>query len=482
MIQLFTDNSVLVIITYILSLLLSAHAVVHIKNPQSATGWAFMLFLLPYITLPFYMLFSHLRFKGFIKAYKKKLKICEQLYRPVWNPLYRFYYEHAGLDPNDIVDGTLKGTKQLPIIGGHEIKLLKNGRAVYDSIMAEIEQAEEYILISYFLVRYDSEGTKLRDLLIKKAHEGVVVYFLFDEQGCHNTDKDFWRGFKKEENIRLSGFNAINGPRTMLYYNFRNHRKLVVVDGKTGFTGGLNWGGEYVDGGSKFEGWRDTHIRFTGPAVLTLQMCFCRDWYWATGEILSLDWSLPSPEHLNEKQTLQVIPTQPQLYSNASLYVPLAAIHSAKKRIWITSPYFIPIPELFTALKLAVLRGIEVKILLPKDFDHFHTYFAGMTYIHEAKKAGIDVYFYEKGFMHQKTFLIDYSLCNIGSLNIDYRSVDLNFEIMTLSRSQKLCIEMEEMLLDDLNNCIKVKGHFFKKQPIYIKTLAYTARLFSPIL
>lgn len=480
----FMDHIGFVLITYLIGLFCAAHAVMYIRTPQSAVAWALTLFFMPYVTLPFYLMFSHLRFAQFVKAHRRKLTMCDDLYKEIWSRLDSYYQDNGLHNPDDLVDTSLSGTGQFPMIAGHDITLLQNGRETYDAMHEKIRSAKKYICLSYFLVRHDREGRALRDLLIEKAEEGVDVYFLYDEQGCSNTYGSFWKGFQHED-IQLRPFNAINGPRTLLHYNFRNHRKVVIVDGLYAFTGGLNIGQDYCGEGEKFDHWRDTHIGFSGAAVLTLQKCFCRDWYWATGGILELDWPLPKiPTTKGEKknQTLQVIPTYPEQHKNASLYVYLSIINAAKKRIWITSPYFIPVPEIYAALKHAVIRGVDVKIILPKNSDHFHTYFAGMTYIHAACRAGIEVYLYKRGFMHQKTMLIDDDNCGVGSLNMDYRSIQLNFEIMTLSRSKTFCTQMDKMLREDLKECIHVSGNYFRKQPFHIRLTAYFIRLFSPIL
>lgn len=480
MIDFLFENPWFILLTYAIGFLGAAHAIMHIKSPQSAIAWGFTIFFLPFLALPLYILFSHVRFVHFIKDHKKELKTCDLLYQGIWKDLDKKFYQFGINDPDDIVENTMRGTKQFPLIGGHDIHLLKN-KETYDAIFKKLERAEDYILLSYFLVRHDEVGQKLRNLLLRKAEEGVRVFFLYDEQGCSNTYKSFWRSFTHED-IHISGFNKIHGPRTLMHYNFRNHRKIIIIDGVYAFTGGLNIGLDYIGKGSEFDHWRDTHIGFSGPAVLALQKTFCRDWYWSTGSILSLNWKFPEITSALSEDSLQIIPAQPKRYRSAALYIYLAAIQSARKRIWITSPYFIPVPELFVALKVAVARGVDVKILLPKNFDHFHTYFAGMTYIHEAVSAGVEVHLYQKGFMHQKTFLIDDELCNIGSLNMDYRSLDLNFEIMALSRSPKLCKTVEKMLKEDLKECIRVKGTYYKKQPVHIRFIAQFIRLFSPVL
>ena len=482
MIGFFTDNWIVILLTYLVGLISAAHAIIYIKTPQSAVAWSLTLFFIPYIALPLYLMFSYVRFRQFIKDYRRSLKTCDDLYKDVWDQIAMFYEENTQPTAYDSIDTTLSGTNKYPLTEGHDITLLKNGRATYDALHKQIKQAKSYVLITYFLVRADREGQALRDLLLQKAEEGVDIYFLYDEQGCSNTDKRFWQSFTHED-IHLSGFNAIHGPHTLLHYNFRNHRKLVVVDGEYAFTGGLNIGNDYCGEGAKFDHWRDSHIGFSGPAVLTMQKCFCRDWYWATGEILELSWTFPQLKKSKQNEcSLQAMPTYPTRHRSASLYVYLAIINSAKQRIWLTSPYFIPVPEIFAALKHAVLRGVDVKIIIPKNSDQLHTYYAEITYINKALHAGLDVLLYKEGFMHQKTILVDDNFCGIGSMNMDYRSIDLNFEIMALSRCPNFCKQMDEMLCEDLEYCINVKGRYFRKQPLYIRLIAHFIRLFSPIL
>ena len=262
--------------------------------------------------------------------------------------------------------------------------------------------------------------------------------------------------------------------------NFRNHRKTVIVDGKVGFTGGFNVGDEYLGLDPKFGAWRDTHIRITGPVVSQLQVPFAEDWYHATGQFLRerLDWT---PAYDAEDMTALIVPTGPGDDDDTGALFFFAAINAARHRVWIASPYFVPDVAILAALKAAAMRGVEVRILVPDVIDHRLPWLAAFAYFDEVREAGVQIWRYTEGFMHQKVVLVDDTIAAVGTMNLDNRSFRLNFEAMAVYFDADAAARVEEMLIDDMTRCYQLDKRL-EAQPWHIRAGAPFARLAAPIL
>jgi cardiolipin synthase len=260
--------------------------------------------------------------------------------------------------------------------------------------------------------------------------------------------------------------------------NFRNHRKIVVVDGWLGFVGGLNVGDEYLGLKPPLAPWRDTHLQLSGPAVLDLQRSFAVDWHWVTGDLPPM---LPARPAQGSVHTLIAAtgPADPQ--ETCSLFFTVA-INAARRRLWLTTPYFVPDQAVISALRLAVMRGVDVRVLIPSRPDHHTVFLASTLHVYDAINAGIHIYRYQPGFVHQKVILIDDDTASIGSMNLDDRSFRLNFEIAALNVDQAFAGDVERMLVEDFSRAVEVTRDEYRKAP-YLRRLAmHVARLFDPIL
>ncbi len=270
------------------------------------------------------------------------------------------------------------------------------------------------------------------------------------------------------------------GRANRFQLNFRNHRKIVVVDSRLAFVGGHNVGDEYVHRHSRLTPWRDTHIRFEGPATLAAQVAFLEDWHWATGSVPQLNWN-PCPARAADK-TMFVLPSGPDdEYDTCGLFF-THAINSAKRRIWIASPYFVPDEGIITALQLAAMRGVDVRVIIPGLADKWLVKRAAMAYVPQVTQAGVKMYEYGRGFMHQKVMLLDDDVSVIGTANFDNRSFRLNFEITVVTIDEPFAIEVEQMLRQDIANSKMIDPAAFFKRSLFFKLSSRVARLFSPIL
>jgi cardiolipin synthase len=306
------------------------------------------------------------------------------------------------------------------------------------------------------------------------------VYFIFDEIGSHKLPKAYVQELR-DSGVVVTEFNTRRGRRNRFQLNFRNHRKIVVTDGRVGWVGGHNVGDAYLGKDPKFGHWRDTHLRIEGPAVLKAQISFLEDWHWATGRVLDLNWT-PHPAPDGSDAGVLVIPSGPADDLETANLMFVHAINTARERIWIASPYFVPDHSVIVALQLAGLRGVDVRILIPDQPDHLLVYLAAFSYFDEAGQTGVEFYRYLDGFLHQKTMLIDNDVGVVGTANFDNRSFRLNFEITAVVSDSTFISEVEEMFEADFEKSRLMEEGEYKRKPWWFRLGVRVARLTAPIL
>ncbi len=358
--------------------------------------------------------------------------------------------------------------------------LLVDGDAAFAAIFAAIEGAERYCLVQFFIVKDDDLGRRLQTLLIRKAAAGVRTLLLYDEVGSHALPRSY-RAQLRAAGVAVSAFHTTRGRRNRFQLNFRNHRKILVVDGRIGCVGGHNVGDEYL-GLGPLGHWRDTHVRIEGPAVLALQRVFAADWYWATREVLTLDWGLPPPAPAGAGQAVLIYPTGPaDTLESCSMFFH-QMIAGARRRLWIASPYFVPDAPVFAALQLAALRGLDVRILLPAKPDHRMVYLASFSFLETADRTGIKIYRYQDGFLHQKVLLVDDEVASVGSANLDNRSLRLNFEITAIVVDREFAAQVQAMLESDFRQARPTTAADLHQRGRAFQWAVRAARLLDPIL
>ncbi|MEW2913652.1 cardiolipin synthase [Leisingera sp. JC11] len=442
------------------------------RTPQGAIGWVVFLLAVPVLALPAYLIFGHHRFKG----YWKSRRAAEQAVIAKRNFTSAQSQDAAAAGVNTAPFEVIAG---LNICRGNGLDILVNGTETFNSIFEAIENAQDYILIQYYILRADGLGMQLQSRLIAAAERGVTVWFMTDSIGSRKLSRDYKRA------LEAAGVNIIDpavqrGPWHRLRINFRNHRKTVIVDGRTGFTGGLNVGNEYLGLNPEFGPWRDTHVRLTGPVVQQLQLSFAEDWLWRTQEpILDLlNWE---PETSPQDLPALIASTGPGDTTGNGSMLYFSAITAARTRIWLASPYFVPDQDVFAALKHAGLRGVDVRVLLPETIDHHLPWLASFAFFDELREAGVRILRYEGGFMHQKCFVVDDTIAGIGTANLDNRSFRLNFETMALFFAQRPAEQVAEMLAKDFQNAKELAVRLDQQNP-RVRLLAPVARLLAPVL
>jgi cardiolipin synthase len=456
------------------------HAVLFIRSSQGAIAWSIVLILFPWAGLPLYWVFGRNKFRGYIEALRSGNMLSNNLLGRTLQEMKKFSVPLSGsvFEKNTEAD-VFSYLSGYPFTYKNYAELLVNGKNTFDAIFSYIKNAKDYVLLEFFIIRNDKTGQRLKDLLKKKAAQGVRIYFLYDEIGCRKTDDSFFKSLEAA-GVEIKPFFTTRGRRNRFQLNFRNHRKIVVIDGKYGFVGGHNIGDEYVERTKKYKDWRDTHMFIEGPSVLGIQLTFLSDWYWAVRKNIELSWTA----YESKRGDVQAIPfpTDPSHNLDTCLLFFLNSIMSAKKRVWIASPYFVPDDSIIEALQIAALRGVDVKIILPGVPDKKIVYLASFAYFSRLFMPGIKIYRYTPGFMHQKVMLIDDDWSAVGSANLDNRSFYLNFEMNMLIRDYDFNEKVEAMLEDDIMKSDLILYPDIHKNNIFFRLAVRLASLFSPIL
>ncbi|MDG4557165.1 MAG: cardiolipin synthase [Candidatus Contendobacter sp.] len=459
-----------------LGVLSAIHAVAGVRTPQGAIAWAISLVTFPYVALPLYWILGRNRFHGYVEALQRGA--LEQADRGGVALILERLRGHQ-VDPPPERAGDLHILARLtrtPYTQGNTLELLIDGEATFDAMFTALEAAERYILIQFFIIKDDDLGRELHARLLRKAAAGVPIRVLYDEIGSHALPKTYVETLRAA-GVAVSAFHTTRGRRNRFQLNFRNHRKIVVVDGRVAFVGGLNVGDEYL-GRGPLGHWRDTHLRVGGPAVQALQRVFLADWYWATRQVPDLEWRPVATGN----QTALIFPTGPaDALETCSLFFHQAIV-GARRRLWIASPYFVPDPPVFEALQLAALRGVDVRVLLPAKPDHKLVYLASFSFLDVADRTGIQIYRYQNGFLHQKVVLVDEEVAAVGTANLDNRSLRLNFEVMAVVVDRTFAGQVAAMLERDFQQSRQTSAADLRNRSWPFRWAARAARLFDPIL
>lgn len=462
---------------HVVGFISSIHAVMGTRTPQGAIAWAVSLNTFPYLTVPAYWILGRSRFRGYVTARRAddndltgSLPQTRENVAP-----YRLSESEMRDAPAGRAAGRLAG---IPYLRGNAVELLMDGEATFNSILDGIDRAQDYVLFQFYIVHDDELGRDVKTHLIAKANESVRVYFLYDEVGSHDLPNRY-KDDLREAGVAVYDFHTNKGPWNRFQVNFRNHRKVVVVDGHVAWVGGHNIGDEYMGKDPKFGNWRDTHIRIEGPAALAAQLSFVEDWHWATGDVLELHW-LPRPSPDGDLPVL-ILPSGPADELETANLMFVHAINSAKERIWIASPYFVPDHSVVTALQLAGLRGVDVRILIPAKADHLLVYLTAFSYFKDAGATGVRFYRYQDGFLHEKAMLIDDYVSTIGTANLDNRSFRLNFEITGVVVDTAFATLVERMFEQDFAKSELVEGDELEGRSFWFKLAVRLAALTSPI-
>ncbi|MFL1453903.1 cardiolipin synthase [Marinobacter sp. GN3S48] len=447
------------------------------RTAQGAIAWIIALIGLPYLAVPLFLLFGRNRFGGYVRARRMGDAALTDLlnhFEQQTTTLSHPGNEHFG----DEFQVLCKLGRQ-PFTSNNHCTLLKDGEATFDSVFDAMENARHYILLEFYIIRSDKVGQRIKSILKRKLAEGVQVWFLYDDIGSVWLPRTYLKELA-HAGARVASFGDGNIRRRRFQINFRNHRKLLLCDGNIGFVGGINLGDEYLGTAMDQEPWRDTHCHIAGPAVIGLQLAWLEDWNWASNEFPDLNWQPalpPSGDH-----EVLILPTGPaDTYETCTLFF-LNCINNARTRIWIASPYFVPDFQIMNALQLAALRGVDVRIIIPEKSDSWLIKVAAYSYLVQASQAGVGIYRYQPGFMHQKVILVDNRYAAVGTANLDNRSMRLNFEITAITTSSEFVSEVTTMLEEDLENSRRMTERDYQDRSIAFRLGCRAVRLLAPLL
>ena len=460
-----------VAILYIVGALHVLHALMNVRTSQGTIAWIICLITLPWIAIPLYWILGRNRFSGYVRARRADDERLRRLAAGVRGALQVF--EAKETSPFMTAAENLGG---LPQVRGNKLSLLVNGDTTFTAIFRSIESAQSSIVVNFFIVKNDELGARLRDALIARARDGVQVLFLFDELGSNKLPRSYLSEMRSA-GIQCRSFGSNRYWWSRLQVNFRNHRKIVVIDGEVAYLGGLNIGNEYLEGHQKLGAWRDTHLRIEGPAALAAQLVFLEDWYWATDDVPELEYTPVAQEADQDALILPTGPADPQ--DSWQLFV-VEAANVARDRLWIASPYFVPDFGVLAALQAAALRGVDVRILLPHNPDHLLVYLSSYSFYEQTLPLGVQLFRYQPGFLHQKVVLTDRQAA-VGSANLDNRSFRLNFEITAFTDDRKFVNEVAAMLEEDFRHSRSAEMSDFENRSFLFRAACRASRLLAPI-
>lgn len=453
------------------------------RSPFKTAAWILILVALPIVGLIFYLFFGQdyrkqkiFSRKGLNELGKLRLMILKQL-RQI-NKKHSSP-DQAFMEKEKLISLLLKNSNAL-LTTGNKVEILNNGGQTIPSIFEAIESAKHHVHLEYYIIEDDEVGNKLKQLLIKKSREGIEVRVIFDDVGSWGLKKKFLNELTNE-GVEIVPFMKVRFPRLTSKVNFRNHRKIAIVDGKIGFTGGINFADRYLQGVKEIGPWRDTHLKIVGDAVACLQVIFAADWFFVTGQ------NLKGKNYYNPFTEAAGIPIQISSSSPDSDWESIGqgfftAIAGAKKSVFIVTPYFIPPLDILAAIKIAALSGVDVRIIIPKKSDARISKWCTFSFVQELLEAGVRVYFYKVGFIHSKLLMVDSFVSSVGSTNIDFRSIETNFEINAFIYSEKITRQLEHYYREDMANSLEMTLDLWAKRKWYKKLQESFAHIFSPML
>ena len=444
------------------------------RNPVRAMSWVVVLLFLPVLGLALYVFFGRNTRRERLISKKAASRISRKsLQAYIEQNVFELPSEYYSL-----ITLFRSLNKALPF-ENNQTEIYTDGYSMLQSLIKEMMLAKYHIHLEYYIFENDAVGRLVRDVLVAKAKEGVEVRLLYDDVGSWNVPNKFYDQMRSA-GIEVRGFLKVRFPLFTSKVNYRNHRKVVIIDGKVGFVGGMNIAERYLKGGS-YGIWRDTHMMLKGPAVYGLQSNFLMDWFFVESSLLTA--SKYYPQIVGTGNALvQTVFSEPIGEWRAIMQGLVLAINNAKRYFYIQTPYFMPNEPILFALQTAALAGVDVRLMLPEKSDSLFTHLGSLSYIEDVLKAGVKVYLYQKGFLHSKMMVSDDMLSTIGSTNMDFRSFEHNFEINAFVYDTGTALRVKDAFLMDMRDCRHVRLKQWQKRPFSERTKESVIRLFSPLL
>lgn len=476
-------------IIYVILLILTCMRIIYdTRHATKTLAYLMLAIFVPVLGILFYLSFGTNYRKR--KIYTKKLIEGSGMAKKLEADIFRYShhtFQHSDPDIQSAreLSNLLLKDNMSPLTANNNVQLLINGENKFPQILQCIREARHHIHMEYYIYEDDEIGNAVADALIQKAGEGIDVRFIYDDFGSRSIRKKLVRRLKAG-GVKTFPFYQIIFIAFANRLNYRNHRKILVVDGNTAFVGGINVSDRYINN-SKNEKklfWRDTHLRIDGPGVMYLQYLFLCDWNFCANDQLYPDASFFPPSRLPVAGTkvVQIAASGPDSDGPTILFSLLQAINLATEEILITTPYFIPGESLVDALIVAALGGVSVKLLVPGVSDSALVNAAARSHYDDLLNAGVEIYLYNKGFIHAKTMVTDQKIAIVGTANMDYRSFDLNFEVNAIVYDKEFATELSDVFYEDIKDAEKINHQEWNNRPEYKQFLEKAARLVSPLL
>lgn len=454
------------------------------RNPSRTVAWLIILNFLPIVGFIFYILLGRnvRKRKLFRNKFISNAEVLKKLERvPVGMLDENDFWQYPHLASKRRLLNLMVNVAQSPFTYKNRSKVLTNGDETFRQMIQDMSDAKDHIHFQFYIIRHDTTGQQFKQVLMDKAREGVKVRVIYDGVGCVRLDKRYITELKSA-GVEVVTFFPVILPFLNNKLNYRNHRKIVIIDGKIGFVGGLNIGDEYLGKDTRFGFWRDSHLRVEGESVYLLQNIFLKDWFFVTDESIEGDRYYPSLTEEPGEELIQIAASGPDSDWESIWQMYFSIIATAQEKIYITSPYFVPDDSISMALKTAALSGLDVRLLLPSRPDHQTVFWASRSYFQELLEAGVRFYLYQPGFVHAKILLVDGVVASIGTANMDIRSFQHNFEVNAILYNSNSVYKLEEDFIQDLMDSRELTLEEYKKRPWHHRILESIARLLSPLL
>jgi len=444
------------------------------RNPVKTMAWVLVLFFLPYVGILLYVFFG--------QRYRKQKIITKKSIRNIENNPAYLYEEvdpaHYPAECTGLIE-MFRHNNSHPVFSGNSVRLLTSGREKFDNLFEDIRKARKHIHLDYYIIDQCKIGYELQLLLIQKAKEGVEVRLIYDDIGSWKTKNRFFKEMQ-DAGVQVYPFLKVLLPYLSPKFNYRNHRKIAVIDGEIGYTGGFNVADRYLDGG-RFSFWRDSHVRIEGKAVYGLQTAFLIDWFFVSRSLLTSKYYFPDIKGQGDC-LMQTVTSSPDTDWENIMQGLFSILTNAKRYVYIQTPYFLPNESMLTALQTAALSGVDVRLMVPEKSDTWVALKGMQSYLTEIMEAGVKVYFYQDGFLHAKTMVADDVVSTVGSTNLDYRSFEFNFEVNSFIYNQDFSRQMKSVFLKDQEQCRRVDLDEWMNRPRLVRWSESICRLFGPIL
>ncbi|MGB3344205.1 MAG: cardiolipin synthase [Aequorivita sp.] len=479
------STTIFLIIYFIVAIALMGRLLLYGMRPTKTLAWLLAIFTIPIGGMLFYFIMGRNRRKRKFYKLKKTKEISQYLAK------VNEYYDSVGKTDQTLLPAPIrdqiklvklltKSSKFLPTTG-NDLRVLKNGPITFNAIFPAMEKARYYINIQYYIFEDGKLAQQFLAILQQKAKEGVKVRFIYDHFGSRLLSRRYIKQLKKA-GIEVYSFLPMRFGRLISSINYRNHRKIVIVDGAVAFTGGINVSDKYIDGHSVLGIWHDTHLQLTGPIVNSLQAVFAMDWSFASGndDVFSADYFLKKTEV--GTSIAQTVASGPDSDFSSIQQLYFSIVNKAEKYVYIINPYIIPGESLLDALQVAALSGVDVRLLLSSNSDSHLVKWTVRSYFEDFLKAGVKIYLYPTVFLHSKVILSDDAITSIGTANLDIRSFEENYEVNVLIYDKRITADLKQDFLRDCKISHQINYQDYLKRSKVTRLKEGIAKVFSPVL